>query len=157
MMGNKIAALIGAIRKFVEFCGRKDIAALQEKYKADKKKVIKILLTDRNRSVAFQVADGAISYELKNAHMMEADLMLYMTLDTLLNLFAGRIKVRDHATGKKVYQPYSYADAVRWDDVQFDGEAASNDNRLAMEVFGDSLQEMQEEFYPEIQKELMEV
>jgi hypothetical protein len=153
-MGNKLAALLGGIRKFIEFAGRKDIAALQEKYKADKRKVVKILLTDKSRSIAFQVADGAISYELKHAHLMAPDLTLFMTTDTLLNLLAGRIKVRDHRTGKDVYQPYTYADAVRWDDVQFEGEGATNDNRLAMEVFGDTLSEMQEELYPEIQREL---
>jgi len=153
-MGNKLAAVVGGIKKFVDFCSRRDIPALQEKYGADKKKVIKIFLLDSRRSVAFQVADGAINYEFQNAHMMEADVSLYMTTDTLLNLLAGRIKVLNHKSGKMEYQPYSYADAVRWDDVQFEGDGATNDNRLAMEVFGDSLQEMHEEWFPKFQQEL---
>lgn len=153
-MGNKLAAIANVVRIFMDFLGRKDIPALQAKYNADKQKIVKILLTDKSRAIAFQVADGKVNVELKHAHLMEPDLTLYMTSDTLLNLFAGRIKVFNHKTQKKEYRPYTYADAVRWDDVRFDGEAAANDNRLAMEVFGESLEEMQREFYPQIQAEL---
>lgn len=138
----------------MDFSGRRDIKALQEKYGANQKNIFKVILTDKKRAIAFQVGDGVVDYELKNAGEMEADMTLYMTADTLLNLLAGRIKVMDHSTGKKVYQPYTYADCVRWGDVSWEGDGGSNHNRLAMQFFGDTLQDMQNELYPEIQNQL---
>jgi hypothetical protein len=149
-----LAAVFGAVKKLISFSKRRDIKEMQEKYEAKKEKKIKVILTDMSRAIVFKVMDGKLNYMLKGAEDMEGDVEAYMDAATLLNLLSGRMKVLNHATGKKEFKPYRYFDAVRWGDVKVDGDMAANDNQLAMRVFDDCIQDMQAELFPEVQAEL---
>ena len=123
-----------------------DIEGFQEKFNANRGKVIQGRLVDIDRTFHLQVTDGKIR-RLKNPEKVDG----FFETDcvTLISLFKGKIKVVNPSTMEEKSVEYTPLDAVRYGDIRLGGDASSNDLLLfATAVY--------KEAYPQVRSALNE-
>lgn len=147
----KVRVLGKVVNRVISIVNRDiDIAELQDKYKATQGKIIEGRLTDVNRKFYLQVMDGAIR-RLKDPDRIDG--WFEADTSTMINIFRGKIKMMNPATGEERFEPYDPIAAVRYGDIRVHGEATSADLILfANHIYGDVYPQMRKSLNGEIEK-----
>jgi putative sterol carrier protein len=127
-----------------------DIAELQMKYKATKGKIIQGRLTDVDKVFYIQIHNGSVN-RLKEPKNIDG--WFETDTSTMINIFMGKIKVMNPATGEEGHIPYDPIAAVRYGDIRVHGDASSADLLLfANHVYKDVYPQMRESLNGEVEK-----
>ncbi|MCK5612427.1 hypothetical protein KAR91_61715 [Candidatus Pacearchaeota archaeon] len=127
-----------------------DIGELQDKYKATRGKIIEGRFTDIDRKFYLQVMDGSVK-RLKNPERIDG--WFEADTSTMINIFRGKIKMMNPATGEERFEPYDPIAAVRYGDIRVHGEASSADLLLfANHIYTDVYPQMRKSLNKEVEK-----
>ena len=114
---------------------------LQRKYTANKGKRIRIIFKDADRAVIIQFTGGEMKLSWLNR---DYDVTARLTLDTLLNVADRHIKQLDLRTNCPVLVPYTTLDAFIRGDIDTEGDASTNDIKIAIEALADHIDVLKE-------------
>lgn len=121
-----------------------DIAEERSKYGASKGYLTAIVLEDANLVLYSWVDENGMNFRLKKPDNRDPNVIVYTTIDTILNAFDGRMKVLDQRTGKEKYVPYGFVDAVNLGHIRGEGPELTNMFAISARVWEDHIARVRE-------------